>query len=204
MSRRIALFAVGSMLVLLAAWFLLLWSPKGGELDKARQRRAAAEQQVDALQLKFDRLKDARKREPQLLAARDRLKSAVPEKADLAGFILDANAAAQQAGVDFMSITPTPPAQSPLAGSPPIVAVQVTANGGYFPMMDFLQRLLDLPRLVVIDGIQLRPGGSDGKQLSADLSGRLLTMQAPAAVAGAAAANAAATSASTTTTTVAK
>ena len=199
MSRRIALFAGGAAIVLLLAWFLLLWSPKGGELDKARQRKAAAEQQVNELQVRFDRLKDAKAHEPQLLAVQDRLKSAVPEKADLANFILDANSVAEKTGVDFISISPTPPAQSPVAGSPSVVAVQVSANGDYGRMMDFLQQLLDLPRVVVIDSIQLHPDGDNG-QLSAALTGHLLTLQTPAGLVT----TSTTTPGSTTTTTVAK
>src|SRR4051794_27969432 len=93
-TRRISVMALVAALVLVAAWFLLLWSPKGGELADARTRKRAAEQKVNELQVKLDRLKDAEKREPELDAQRDRLASAVPEKPEVAQFLLEANDAA--------------------------------------------------------------------------------------------------------------
>jgi Tfp pilus assembly protein PilO len=198
-NRRIAMFAGGAMIVLLGVWFMLLWSPKGNELDKARARNAVAEQKVNELQVKLDRLKDAQRREPELLAAADRLKSAVPDKPDLAQFILDVNDSAAKANVDFVSITPTPPSVSDVPGAPPSIGVTLEVGGDYFATLNFLDRLADLPRIVVLDQVQLNP--SENGKLTANLGGNIFTTQQPPAP-PAAPGQVTATTAPTTTTTV--
>ena len=207
MTRRIALIAGGAALVLLVAWFFLLWSPKGNELDKARKRTVAAEQQASELQVQLDRLKDAQRHEPELQAAKARLVSAIPERADLAAFILDANDAASKSGVDFMSINPTPPELS--AGGPaPEIRFAMKVTGRYSATLDFLQRMNQLPRIVVFDQVQVTPeSDAIAADLSANLSGRLFTLQQPAAAPGATttttvAGAAGATTTSTTSTTI--
>lgn len=200
MTRRIAMFAGAAIIVVLGAWFMLLWSPKGSELDDARAQNVAAEQKVTELQVKLDRLKDGARREPELLAARDRLVSAVPQRPDLAEFILDVNDAATKAGVDFVAITPTPPGPPTIPGGPPSIGVRLEVSGDYFATLDFLDRVADLRRIVVLDEVQLHPSGDDGK-LSANLGGSIFTVQPPAVPVGTATA-ATTTESSTTTTTV--
>jgi Tfp pilus assembly protein PilO len=197
-NRRIALMAGGAAVLLLGVWFMLLWSPKGSELNEARERNATAEQQVNELQVKLDRLKDLEKREPELLATRDRLDSAVPEESQLAEFILDANDAATEAGVDFISIAPTKPVASKIPGAPPTIHITLAVEGDYFATLNFLDLLAELPRVVVLDQIKLSPSG-DSSRMAADLSGSIFTTETPV-VPGAQAATGA--SASTTTTTV--
>lgn len=183
MTRRIALIAGGAAVVLLIAWFLLLWSPKGGELTEAHERRDVAQQKVTELQVRLDRLKDAQRREPQLLATRDRLASAIPEKPDLAAFILDANDAAAKAGVDFISIAPTPPAVSTVLGVPAGIRLNISVSGPYFATLNFLDRLADLPRIMVVDSVQVSPSGagesSSTEKLSVALTGEMFTTQPP-------------------------
>jgi Tfp pilus assembly protein PilO len=199
-NRRIAMFAGGAMLLLLGAWFMLLWSPKGGELDAARTRKATAEQKVNELQVKLDRLKDGQRRSPELLAARDRLVSAVPEHAQLAEFILDTNDAATKAGVDFVSISPTTVSAPKVPGQPPSVGVTLEVSGDYAATLNFLDRLAQLPRIVVLDEVQMTP--SEAGKLTAHLGGNIFTTEPPAVPVAAGAATAATTTGSSTTTTV--
>lgn len=180
MSRRIAMFAGGAAILLLAVWFLLLWSPKGGELADARERKTAAEQKVKQLQVKLAELSDAQRREPALRAQKDRLAAAVPDQPQLAQFILDANDAAAKARVDFMSITPAPPAPSKVPGQPTVIAISLSVSGDYFKTLDFLDRLSALPRIVVLDGVQLQPAGEEGTKLGATLNGDIFTTEPPA------------------------
>lgn len=190
------MFAGGAMIVLLGAWFMLLWSPKGSELKDARAQQVAAKQQVTELQVKLDRLKDGERRSPELLATQDRLESAVPEHAQLAEFILDVNDAATKARVDFVAITPSPPGPSTVPGGPPSIKLRLEVSGDYFATLEFLDLLADLPRLVVLDEVQLDP--TEGEKLSADLGGSIFTTQPPAVPAG----TTATTTPATTTTTV--
>lgn len=188
MTRRNLLIIGGIVVLLLGAWYLLLWSPKGNELDDVAARRAAAEGRSSQLELRLSRLQAAQEESVRLTAARDRLRSAVPEKADVAQFILDADEAAVAAGVDFLNITPTPPGAPTTAGAPAHVGLGIKVEGGYFQVLDYLDRLLELPRVIVIDKIAVAPmdESTSSPRLAVDLSARMF-MAPSAAPAGSAA-----------------
>jgi Tfp pilus assembly protein PilO len=198
-NRRIMMFAGGAAFALLAVWFLLLWSPKGSELSAAKERKTTAEQKVSELQLKLARLQDAQRREPELQATNDRLASAVPAEPQLAQFILDVNDAATKAAVDFVAISPSPVSLPKIAGQPSVVTVKLTVSGDYHATLDFLDRLADLSRVLVLDEVNLIPT-SDGSKLDAELGGNIFTTRIPTPQGATTAPTA--TNASTTTTTV--
>ena len=110
MNKKAILIGVGATVVTAALWFFLLWTPQGGRLDDARAREEAAAATNSQLEVKVARLSSAEQRRPELAADLEALRVAVPESPDLAQFLLDANTASTEAGVDFISISPTPPA----------------------------------------------------------------------------------------------
>lgn len=185
MSRRTLSFAGGACAVLLVAWFMLLWSPKGSELADAKERQATAETKTSELESKLARLQDALRRSPELQADLDRVRSAVPASADLPQFILDADDAAAKSGVQFLSVTPTKP--SPGMAGPTEVKLAMTVEGEYQSVLDFLDELLRMRRLVVVDSLAVTP--DDGTSaLSIVVQGRMFTTEAPPVPVGSAAA----------------
>ena len=183
MTRRSALIAVGACLALLLAWYFLLWSPKGRDLAAASERIETAENLGDELEVRLARLQSSKERAPQLAATYDRLRTAVPDSPGLAQFILDANDAATKAGVDFLSITPSPPAPSTTPGVATEIKLALTVEGGYFQTLTYLDHLLELPRIVVLDNVQVTPKG-EGGDLVISLLGRMFS-QVPAPPPGA-------------------
>jgi Tfp pilus assembly protein PilO len=174
-NRRLVLIGFGAAGALLVLWFLLLWGPQGGRLEDAKERRETAEDENGTLEARLARLQEAQDRAPQLLADLERLRSAVPDDPALAQFILDANEIADSAGVDFLSIAPGPPSPSQ-TGGPPVVALQITVNGGYFEVLDYLDRLDSLSRIVVIDSLTLTPAAEAGLlNISVQLGARMFT-----------------------------
>ena len=200
MTRKITLVAVGASIALLALWFVLLWGPQGGKLADAEEREEAAAAANAELELRRDRLVAAQADAPALQAKVEALRVAVPDSPDLAQFILDANDAATAAGVDFLSISPTPPAPSADPTQPAVVNLAIDVDGGYFQVLDYLNRVDDMDRIVVVDTLDLAPEGEGGRTtgLSVSLSARMFTTATPAGLPGAAPAPA--TQASTTAT----
>jgi type IV pilus assembly protein PilO len=179
MNRRAVLIAFGAAALLLVLWFLLLWGPQGGRLRAAEDRQTAAEAQNSALELRLSRLQASQERAPELMADLEELRRAVPDDPELAQFILDANEAASDSGVDFLSISPGVPEQSdPLL--PPVIRLAINVTGGYFEVLDYLDRLTNLPRVVVIDDLSLTPTGGDaGGELNVALTARMFATSAP-------------------------
>src|SRR5688572_13304543 len=122
MSRRVVIVSVLAAVVLAAVWFLLLWGPQSGELEDAQSRTTAAETDNEALELRLARLQAAQEKAPELIADLDDLRRAVPDGPELAEFILDANEAASDTGVDFLSISPGVPQRSNPA-LPPVITL---------------------------------------------------------------------------------
>ncbi|MCU1379023.1 MAG: Tfp pilus assembly protein PilO [Acidimicrobiales bacterium] len=180
MSRRHLAAVGGAAVVILLAWFMFLWSPKAVELTDARDRRTAANEQASQLQLRLERLKDAKQRTPDLQVTAERLRSAVPATPNLAQFLLDTNDAAAKAGVNFLSVSPTPPAAS--TTGPTEVQLALSIKGGYFQTLDFMNRLLDLPRIVVLDTVSVTAAAASAgaPELAVSLTGRMFTTEVPA------------------------
>ena len=203
MTRKILLGSVGAALLLLVAWFVLLWGPQGGKLEDARARQDVAVAANGELELRRDRLVAAQADAPALQARVDTLRVAVPDEAQLAQFILEANEAAAASGVDFLSISPSPPAASLDPLLPSAVNLAIAVDGGYFQVLDYLNRVDAMDRIVVVDTLALAPGGGEGgpATLSVSLSARMFTTAPPDGVADVAPVPVPATQASTDATT---
>lgn len=211
MNRRVILLAVGAAVLVLAGWYLLLWSPSKSSLDKAKERRQTAEQQQQQLQAEINRLKEAQRNEPQNRAKLETLRTAIPDDPALGQFIIDVNDAATRSGIDFVSIAPAEPrlattAAAPAAttttaaGSTPTTTATTTApavapatppaeisvalqiGGGYFQVLDFLNRLDALPRLVVTDALNM--SSDNVGRLTVGVTGRIFVRAIPAGFAG--------------------
>jgi len=192
-SRRAIAIGVGAALLVLLLWWFLLRRPQRSRISDAQDRREAAAQQAAQLQVTLSRLQDLKRTEALKRSQIEALRVAVPDQPNLAQFILDANDAANQAGIDFISISPSPPAAAgPATGgtagtpgaraaAPASITLAMNVTGGYFQVLDFLNRLNDLPRIVVIDSLSLTPGsGTDTSRLSATISARMFTTSTPA------------------------
>lgn len=173
MNRRALIFgAVGSILLILL-WYFLMWSPRQAEIQAAQQRTQAAEQQAATLEAEIQRLQEAQRDEPLKQARRAELQAAAPDDAALGQFILDVNSAANASGIDFMTISQTPPAPSTTGIPLSVITLNFTIAGGYFQVLDFMNRLTDMPRLVVIDSVSLSP--SEAGRVNASLGTRMFT-----------------------------
>jgi len=187
MNRRLLIpIAIGVALVLL--WFVALWGPQGSALSDAKKRKNDAVQQGATLRDQLSRLQQARNDQPLKQSELETLRVAIPDDPNLAQFILDANDAANKAGIQFLSITPTPPggAQATTgttvaggAATPVPIRMSLTISGGYFQILDFVNRLNKLPRIVVIDTLSIT-AGSDISNMQVSMAARMFTMSAGA------------------------
>lgn len=177
MSRRNIVVAAAGVVAVVAAWFFLLWSPKGAELDEAASRHEAAESKVDELQNRLRSLQSIAQRRAELDARLGDLRAAVPDEPELAAFLLEADALAARTSVDFTSIAPTRPAEA-TGGLPPAIALNVTVEGSYFSVVDYLRQLTSLDRVVVIDRLEVAPQDPGASpRLSVNLGARMFSMQ---------------------------
>lgn len=196
MSRRAILGLVGAAVAVLLLWWVFLYSPKQSATSTARSEAAAAERRSLDLEATLARLKELNRNRPELEASLRTLNAAVPATPDLGVFILSANEIAALAGVDFLSISPSPPSVGLTPGSPTTIAISIQIKGGFFAVVDYLNRLEDLERIVVVDGVNLAGQGSgsssasndpgaDPSAISVTLTARMFTRSSPAGATGA-------------------
>jgi Tfp pilus assembly protein PilO len=175
------------VVVILVAWYLLMWGPKTRDLSDAHKGRAAAEQASSEAILKLRRLTATESRKGELLATKARYVSAVPETSDVAGIIISINDAAKASGLAFLSVTPTQPTAAVIPGGPSNVLLALTFKGDYVPVLDFLGRLSNLDRFITVDSMNLKPDIQDltVSSVSVSLTARAFTTE-PIALTGAA------------------
>jgi type IV pilus assembly protein PilO len=181
LGRRSIVIGVVAAFVVLLLWWFLLWSPQRKKVDDAKARTEAAQQQAAQLRVTLSRLQELKRTEALKRSQIEALRVAVPDQPNLAQFILDANDAANKAGIDFLSVTPSPPATAAAggttpAGAPAAVNLAMSITGGYFQVLDFVNRLTDLPRIVVIDNLSLAAG--DGSNMTVSITARMFTTSA--------------------------
>jgi Tfp pilus assembly protein PilO len=176
--------------VVVLVWNLLVFAPKGRDLSAAKKDAQAAQALEQPLRAQLARLQEISKNGPAIAAQLDQLSSAVPTAPDLDGFILSANQIAVQSGIDWLSVSPSV-AQAGVTGAS-VIPLTMSIKGGFFQVLDYLNRLEDLDRLVIIDAISATAGTADesgavttgAPTLAVTLTGRMFTMAPPATPAG--------------------
>ena len=201
MNRRTLLAVIGGALAIILVWWFAVYSPKRSAISSAKSDRAAAEARGRDLEVTVARLKALDRSRPQLEADLRALNAAIPANPDLGTFILSANEIATRAGVDFLSIAPSPPAQSAGAGQPTSIGLSIQVRGNFFAVVDYLNRLEQLERIVVVATLSLAAqrasaagtagatgstGGTlDPNALAVTLAAQMYTRAAPSGATGA-------------------
>jgi Tfp pilus assembly protein PilO len=190
--KRNPLIVIGvGLLVIVLLWYFLLYAPLGDDLSSAQAQTSEEQKKTDGLQADLARLQAQAKNSTQQAALLRRLDAAVPEQPDLAEFIIQANDIADQSGISFLSIAPSPPAAGTGAS---VINLTISINGSFFQLQDYLRLLEKLERLVIVDGITISASSgssgstgstdttvsSSGTSLSVTLTGRMFTRAAPA------------------------
>jgi Tfp pilus assembly protein PilO len=187
MRSRVVILGVLLTVVVVLIWNIAIFAPRGRKLSDAKHKAQAAQQLEPALQATLTRLQQISKNGPEIAAQLDTLNAAVPDSPDLDGFILSANQIAVQAGIDWLSVSPSV-VQAGTTG-PSVIPLSVQIKGGFFQVLDYLNRLEDMGRLVIVDAINAATGGTSADStgpptLSVTLTARMFTRAAPAPAAG--------------------
>lgn len=173
-SRAKILIAAGIGVAVVVAWFFLYYSPKGDDLSAIDEDLDQAMVEESELETQLALLQRLEEEAPAREAALRRLNAAVPVQPDLDVFIVEANEIADLAGVDWLSVSPTPPAAGAAAGVS-VISMSIEIEGGFFQVLDYINRLEDVERLVIVDSLSISTGGGadggEGEQVTDSGSG---------------------------------
>ncbi len=190
MRMRFVALALGAV-VLIAGFFFVGIKPARSRLATVKEEVATTQAEVAALQAKLAELQELQRNEKQLREEAERLSKGLPGKPGVSDFIRQVQGAASDAGIDFLTITPSVPADlaAPATGGAPAliglkaISLALSANGSFFDVEEFIERMERLERAVRIDTFTL--GGASPAPLSLSINMRMF-MAAPAAAAPAA------------------
>lgn len=152
--RTTTIAMVGAAVLVLLVWFMFVFRPTRADISDTREQLATAEQEEQSLRATLQRLEGIEEDRPALESELRRLTAAIPPQPELANFILAAHDIASRAEIDFLSITPAPPEPTP-ALNISTISMSIRAEGRFFNVLDYLDRLEELERIVVIDELAL-------------------------------------------------
>ncbi len=174
-----------AIVVVIIVWYLALWSPRQSAIKKAKADTASALADVSTLQAQLSALQAQAHGQTQREIELTRLRAAIPQMPDISSVVISLYNAASDAGIDLTNFTDSPPA----TGTPPSVRIGLTVDGNFYQILQFMNDLAALPRLVVIDNVSLNPGGGAAKStaqvgvspsLTVQLAGRIFVTTATA------------------------
>jgi Tfp pilus assembly protein PilO len=154
--RQITIGAIVAVILTILFFFALL-KPTLSDISKTQDDVTQAKGQQETLQLQVQHLQDVRKNAPVTIAKLAALSQFLPSTPDLPGFIRLVQDAATLSGVDLQSIAPSPPATLDSATGVSTITVALTCQGGFFRIEDFLARLENLQRTVLVRSLNLAP-----------------------------------------------
>jgi type IV pilus assembly protein PilO len=136
--REIYIITAVVAIVLIVAWYFLLFSPTQRKLSDLDQQVQSAQSSLDIAKQEVVKLESYKKTAPQSRAEIVRLGKMLPESEGIPGLIIELSKTADASGVAVTSIargTTTP-------GSPfGIQTLNLQVTGRYFDVEDFLYRL---------------------------------------------------------------
>jgi Tfp pilus assembly protein PilO len=175
-------WSVATVLVVLAvlegSWFLVI-GPKQREASRLRDDAVAQDESNQRLQAKIAMLKAQSKDLPKQQARLAQIRVNIPANPQLPKLIRDLSSSADKSGVDLVSLapsqpaamqataptsTPAAPSASGTAATPTLMQIPlvVTANGDYFEVEQFLNKIEGLKRSFLVTGLTL--GAADGAE----------------------------------------
>jgi Tfp pilus assembly protein PilO len=162
--RNQLLIGGAALLAIVLLWYFVLYAPLGDDLSSAQAQVSTEQKTTDDLEAKLAQLESQAKNSTEQQALLRRLDAAVPAQPDLAEFIIQANDIADQSGISFLSIAPSPPAAGTGVS---VIGLTMSIQGSFFQLQDYLRLLEKLERLVIVNGITIASSTGSGTSSTA-------------------------------------
>jgi hypothetical protein len=144
MKRSVLLLSGLGVVLVLALWWMLLWSPAQEELASVEASIEDVQAQQLVARSRITALEGVREQAPQLQAELAAGESVIPRDTSLPGAVRQLQQASEEAGLTMVSVAPARP--EPVEGGPTgLYSMGLTSEvrGTYFQVIDMLRRLED-------------------------------------------------------------
>ncbi len=183
-NRLILTIAAAVVIVLLLAGFLIY--PQLGKLDDLDQQIAQTQAEIDQARALLEQRQAIKDQASATEAALLRMSNEFPENPEIPSLIIDLQDTANEAGVEFRTLTPTEPELKTGYAS---INIKMDCVGEWADAIDFIQRLGKLTRQVRVIGFTATPVAATTAEETAQKVQLAFELEvytlAPAAAAGA-------------------
>jgi len=162
-NRLILTIALVVVVALALAGFLIY--PQFGKLADLDAQIAQAQQQIDQAKTLLEQRQAVKGQAAQTDAELLRLSNELPESPELASFIIELQDTANEAGVEFRTLTPEAPVQNTGYSS---IKLRMETIGQWADVIDFMHRLTELTRQVRIVGFAAQPYSPSSSEATGD------------------------------------
>lgn len=182
-SLRIALILGLAVVLSAAAFNFLLYTPQVEEQAALEDEAAALESQAQQLRGEVARLQDLQRRQPETLAALERVARLIPVEPEQPTAVSELQRVALAAGVGVTSLTFTPPV--PLVPAVPVdgehqlgrMTTTMVLEGVYADAVEFFRLLEeDTPRAELVTTVSVAEGLDSFPSLATTWTGDLFTL----------------------------
>lgn len=164
-SKSALILAVVVLVVAALAIAAFLVYPKWQELRDLDEQIAAAQQEIDQAQSLLEQRQAVKAKATETDAELLRLSNELPESPELPSFIIQLQDTTNEAGVEFVSLTPSEPTQNTGYSS---IKLNLQIASEWADAIDFMYRLQKLTRQVRILGYTVSPITEDTTSGSSD------------------------------------
>ena len=182
MKSRTITVSVLVAVVIIALWWVFVFSPARSEASKVAADVDTAKAESRTLETQNKQLEDLEAHAPQIEAERRPPAQRRPRgRATSPSFIQQANqiatASRREVGVGFADRT------RPDRNARETIALTISVSGDYYQVLDYINQLEGMPRLVVVDQISLTSATdvNGAATVTASLTGRMFTQGAAVA-----------------------
>lgn len=179
MNRQTVMLAALGVVLLLVLFYVFGWKPQAEELTRIETETDEAVAQQSTLATQIASLEAIRAAAPDVEAALAAAESLVPREASLPAALRQLQLAADDSGVQLVSIAAGRPSADEVVPEVARFALTINAEGSYFQLVDFLRRLEDpliTPRVVLFDNVAISLGDGEYPTLSAAMTGAIFAI----------------------------
>lgn len=157
-SKSALIIAVAVLVVAALALAAFLVYPKWQELQDLDTQIQTAQAEIDQSKTLLEQRQAVKAQATQTDAELLRLTNQLPESPELPSFIIQLQDTANEAGVEFVALTPEDPVQNSGYSAVPLT---LQINGAWADIIDYLQRISKMTRQVRIVGYTASPASAE-------------------------------------------
>ncbi|MDH5525577.1 MAG: type 4a pilus biogenesis protein PilO [Desulfobulbaceae bacterium] len=171
-AKQKILVCAGVLILLIVAFFFMVYTPKNEEIEKLNSRKAGLEQEIKKVEATVRQLD---KHQAEMKEVELQFKAAsllLPEKKEIPSLLTNISGQGTASGLDFISFKPGGERPKEFYAEIP---VDIAVSGSYHNVGIFLDKISKLPRIVSVNNINMQSPKRVGNEMILSTKFNLVT-----------------------------